>query len=101
MIYKLRISDEALDDIDEALLWYEFRKQDLGEEFFKYLKAGFKNIQDFPLSYEKIFDNVRRCAFKKFPFSIFYRLNDITFEILVFAVFHNSRDPNVWKERIN
>ena len=96
--YKILISGKASEDIDEILIWYEIQKCGLEKEFFNCLKRGLTNIRDFPVSYPKIFDNIRRCKIKKFPISIFYRIEHKKSQILIGAVLHNSRNPELWKQ---
>ncbi len=99
--HKIRLSNEANEDINELLMWYELQKEGLGKEFYKCFKRGLTIIRDFPISYPKIFDNIRRCIIKKFSISIFYRIDHRMSEIIIGAVFHDSRDPKIWKQRKN
>lgn len=99
--YEIKISDEAIEDLDDILFWYKLHSDELSKEFYKDLKNGFNKILNNPDSYQKIYDNVRRCLMKKFPFSVIYRTNEINNEIVIITIFHNSRNPEIWKERIN
>jgi toxin ParE1/3/4 len=43
--------------------------------------------------------DVRRGKLRKFPYLIYYRVHPNKLEVL--AVLHGSRDPRLWRERIN
>ncbi|MBP9581322.1 MAG: hypothetical protein KBE38_04110 [Ignavibacterium sp.] len=54
-------------------------------------------MQQNPEAFPKVFKEIRRILLKKFPFGLFYLIDKD--RIIVFAVFHASRNPNQWKER--
>ena len=89
---KIRISKEASIEINDTILWYELHQKGLGKEFYKCLLKAFKNILYYPESYQIAFVNVRRCIIRKFPVSIFYKIDTKENEIIIGAVYHNSRD---------
>ena len=99
--YKISISEEAIEDLNDVLFWYELHSKQLSKEFYKNLRYGFKKILSNPQSYQKVYNNVRRCLMKKFPFSIIYRLDEVNMEIVIISIFHNSRNPKILKERAN
>jgi plasmid stabilization system protein ParE len=97
-MYSLAISDEARLDILDAFLWYEEQQQGLGLKFESYLEAGFNLIQNSPLLFEKKYDDIRIHYLDKFPYGIHYIMNEESVHVL--AVFHTSKDPQNWFERI-
>ena len=42
---------------------------------------------------------MRRVKLRRFPYLIYYRLSSDLIEVI--AVFHGSRDPKLWQERVN
>jgi plasmid stabilization system protein ParE len=50
-----------------------------------------------PEAHAKVYHDVRRVLVRRFPYSIYYRFR--ADRIVVLAVFHNKRDPKVWKAR--
>jgi plasmid stabilization system protein ParE len=50
-----------------------------------------------PETHAKVYQDVRRALVRRFPYSIYYRFR--ADRIVVLAVFHNKRDPKVWKAR--
>ena len=91
MIYNLIIRDKAIFEIEDAFEFYESKTKGLGSRFLKivhlYLYKIRKNPGHFPVKKDKI----REAYICKFPFIILYEIFNNT--IVVYAVFHTSRDP--------
>jgi plasmid stabilization system protein ParE len=51
-----------------------------------------------PELYPLVLLDVRRAPVRRFPYSIFYRIESD--QVLVLAAFHGRRHPRVWRERI-
>lgn len=89
--YKLIIKEEADFDIISAYQWYEKKQEGLGERFILELENCFKIIDINPNTFQIIYKKQRQAVLHKFPFVIIYE--QITNEIIVFAVFHTSQNP--------
>ncbi|MFQ5823854.1 MAG: hypothetical protein ACE5JB_07360 [bacterium] len=50
-----------------------------------------RGILTFPKMYQLCYSNFRRCVIWRFPFSIFYTIEDK--EIVIHSVFENRQDP--------
>ena len=46
------------------------------------------------------YDNIRCMGIEKFPYLVHYRINEQTQTVKVEALFHTSRNPKIWNERI-
>ncbi len=101
MKYKLVVTNGAQNDIIEASGWYEGKKKGLGKllilSFEKCITLIIKN----PFSFALIYLQIRKANSKKFPYSLFYIINETTRIVTIFAVIHNSRNENAWKNRNN
>jgi plasmid stabilization system protein ParE len=97
---KILVSEEAEFDIDDAYIWYELQKKDLGAAFIKNINSGFNKIKRNPYLYPIIHLSVRKHLIKKFPFCVYYFIDDSDNTIKIVAVVHNSRNPNIWKFRV-
>jgi ParE toxin of type II toxin-antitoxin system, parDE len=75
----------------DAYKWYETQKQGLGEEFLDELDGAYLKLESHPEYFGKVKKNFRQVALKRFPFVIVYEI--IKTEVVVFAVFHTSRNP--------
>jgi plasmid stabilization system protein ParE len=72
----VRISPRARDDIREARDWYEAQSSGLGEELGLELDALFGRIVDQPLMFPTVHRNVRRGLVRRFPYAIYFVLED-------------------------
>lgn len=87
----LRYTDRAKDDVELAFVWYEKQRRGLGFEFLDCVEISLKNILSFPEMHNILYSRFRRCVIRRFPFSIFYTIeND---EIVIHSVFDNRQDP--------
>jgi len=99
MAAKLIIARETEQDISEAYAWYEGQRVGLGEEFLSCVDACIQAICRMPEMYAIIYEHYRRGLVRRFPYSVFYEYVKDT--VTVYCVFHNSRDPQKWRERLN
>ena len=88
---RLRYTNRAKDDIELAFEWYENQRRGLGFEFLDCVEIAVKEILTLPEMYQISYSNFRRNVIRRFPFSIFYTLEDK--EIVVHSVFDNRQDP--------
>lgn len=91
VVYKLLLRPESYEDLKESFQWYSNRSNILGLEFIKEIEECFRKIRSNPFSCQKIKKTLRRALIKKFPYGIFYKIDED--EIIVFAIFHLSRNP--------
>jgi toxin ParE1/3/4 len=91
------LRQEAQAEFDEAFDWYEQQRPGLGVDFVARVQEVFDRIAGSSGLYEQVFRDVRRAAVYRFPYQVFYRVEER--QILVVAVLHSKRDPAVWQER--
>ncbi len=89
---KLRYTDRAKGDIEQALIWYEKQRRGLGFDFLDCIEIAVKSIMDNPEIYKMSYKNFRSCVVRRFPFSIFYTIEPN--EIVVHSVFNNRQNPD-------
>lgn len=99
MSFAIKILPDAEADIREAVMWYESQKIGLGERFVESLNTVFTLICERPASFPIVHRDIRRALTKRFPFGVFFLLEEDT--VMVLAVYHASRDPRNWKNRLN
>ena len=97
---KKLISTFAKDDLSEASKWYEERQKGLGKRFLNEIKAALDVICRNPRSFQIRYDDYRIYFTRVFPYGIHYRYVAEKNEVHIKAVFHNSRNPYLWKQRI-
>ena len=88
---KLRYTDRAKDDVELAFAWYERQRRGLGFEFLDCVETAVKSILENQEMYRIYYSIYRRCVIRRFPFSVFYTVEDT--EIVVHSVFDNRQDP--------
>ncbi|MBV8076199.1 MAG: type II toxin-antitoxin system RelE/ParE family toxin [Planctomycetaceae bacterium] len=88
---------KAQAEFDEALDWYERQQAGLGVEFADHVQAVFDRISATPEMHAVVYRDVRKALVRQFPYSVFYRIR--ADRVVVLTVFHNKRNPNIWKSR--
>jgi plasmid stabilization system protein ParE len=96
--YRLIIRPEAEADLTHAYEWYESQLTGLGAEFLLVVEASLAAVQRNPKQHPVIYQRLRRALTRRFPFGVFYLIRGNT--VVVLAVLHARRDPQVWQERL-
>lgn len=97
MNWGLIIKPLAEADIEEAQAWYEGQREGLGDEFLQELEGSLSRVCSAPEAHAMIHKNVRRALLRRFPFGVFYRVEEAT--VVVLAVKHHKQHPRSWKRR--
>lgn len=94
------LHEAAEEEMADAISWYESKEQGLGTRLRREIEAAISKIQQRPNSYQLVKGSkVRRILIDKFPYSIFYIIDED--QIFVISVFHTSRNPLIWHDRVN
>ena len=91
------LRDEAAAEFDEAFDWYEARRTGFGSVFAAEVQKVFDSIAANPLMQRVVFADIHKAVVRRFPYCVFYRPHADRVEVI--AVFHTSRDPNIWQGR--
>jgi plasmid stabilization system protein ParE len=92
--FRVMIRRVAEIEILEAFVWYEEQLEDLGFEFLQTLDEAVLSLQYHPQSYQIVYKNIRRVLLRKFPYAVFYIVeND---KIIVLACLHQKRHRDEW-----
>jgi len=95
--YQVEILRAAKLDLFQAKNWYNFQRKNLGNEFLFEIEKLQAQILTNPEQFPKSRNEIRKAVLKRFPFCLYFVLKSDTIKII--AVFHNSRNPIIWKER--
>ena len=98
MAAKLIIAPEAEQDVADAFGWYEGRRLGLGEEFLSCVDACIQAIRRAPEMHSVVHSTYRRALVRRFPYAVFYEHAGET--VTIYSVFHTSRDPDKWRQRL-
>ena len=94
----VRLRPSAVQELTEAWSWYETKREGLGDEFRVCVDAGMGEISRAPRACAKVRGEARRKVVRRFPYVLIYLAEPEHVEVI--AVFHTSRDPAIWQERV-
>ena len=98
MKYRVIVSPEAENDLKEAFSWYEDNRTGLGYDFLLQVDAGINFINRNPEIHPIEYRGARKHLIKRFPYKIIYLVEEE--RIIVLAVLHGKRSPDLMKKRI-
>ncbi|WP_083925375.1 type II toxin-antitoxin system RelE/ParE family toxin [Flexithrix dorotheae] len=93
-------SHKAFEDVQEAVEWYEEQKQGLGIEFTLKLEEAKVLLESNPELYRKVEAEIRKMSLKKFPYALFYEIDEPAREVGIIAVLHHKRGLEAFKKRL-
>lgn len=97
MIYKIVITPVAKQNIEDATAYYKNKvSTKVAKSFIDDYKKTFQDIQK-TLYFRCFFHHFRGKPMKKFPFIVFYSIDEIHKIIFIKAVFHTSQDDQKYK----
>jgi plasmid stabilization system protein ParE len=97
MIRRVIIRPEAKKDLREAKAWYRSISRELGDDFVRRMDDAITLAQERPLAFQIVHRAFRRILLHQFPYSLFYYAGDD--RIVIVAVLHQARDPEVLESR--
>jgi len=98
-MYKSIILPLAKEDIQEAAKWYNKQQKGLGKRFTAEVRENVHFIMQNPKALNIRYKNVRTTVLNIFPFMVHYTIDEKNKTIIVSAVLHTSRNPELWKSR--
>ena len=99
MNFVIKIEPEALQDIQEAIDWYELQKGGLGEKFYDHLEMSMKSLESNPY-FQVRYTSIRCLPLNIFPYMIHFSIDETKSIVIVRAVFNTARNPEKWKGRL-
>jgi plasmid stabilization system protein ParE len=91
--FSVRLRKKALADVRRIRIWYGKIDPALEERFVRSLNEGLDRIEARPYSYQVVYRNTRRIILVKFPYSVFYVIQDA--RVIVLAIIHHKRNPEL------
>ena len=95
----IHIFKSALDDLQNALDWYDSQSNGLEQRFSKEVNARLTFIAAHPEASPIRGEDFRGTQLKKFPYTIYYDFDEANAMIHVVAVLHDKRDRKILKKR--
>jgi plasmid stabilization system protein ParE len=97
--WELKIDVDAFKDIQKTIEWYELQLKGLGQRYKIQTIKSINSLKKNPFIFSVKYNDIRCRKIEKFPFLIHYVIDENIKTITVFAVFHTSRSPEIWKKR--
>ena len=100
MSYKIKLLPIVHKDLREAKKWYHEKSATLAKEFKEEVNKEIDYIGKYPEHYQRKYKELRQSLVTRFPYAIFYLVEEEQKRIIVFGVLHTSRNPEIARSRI-
>ncbi len=100
MGYKIKLLPIVRTDLRKAKKWYNKKKEGLGDEFKIEVDKEIEYIGTYPEHYQRKYKELRQSLVQRFPYAIFYQVEEEHKMIVIFGVLHTSRNPEMARNRI-
>src|SRR4051794_25282698 len=97
MTLQVGFRSAARSEFDFAALRYDRQRPGLGAQFIAEIDATLRLAATHPERFPVKHADIRRVAVRRFPYSVFYRVEPSRFVVLV--IFHGRRNPRIWQAR--
>ncbi|HLR01101.1 MAG TPA: type II toxin-antitoxin system RelE/ParE family toxin [Sphingobacterium sp.] len=93
MSYKYHFTTRVLKQQDEIITWYAERSLQAAEVFVDELYKIIDSICEDPYLYRNPYKDFREVYWKKYRYHIIFFVNEESKEVIIFNLYHSSRDP--------
>lgn len=100
MKYTVKILPIAHRDLQKAKKWYNEQRENLGEEFKTEVNKEIDYISEYPKHYQLKYKELRQSLVTRFPYAIFYFIDEERTRIVIIGVLHTKRNPKIVQKRI-
>jgi plasmid stabilization system protein ParE len=100
MSYKIKLLPIVRTDLQKAKKWYREKSETLAQEFKTEVNKEIDYIGEYPEHYQRKYKELRQSLVTRFPYAIFYLVEEEQKQIVVFGVLHTSRNPEIVRKRI-
>ena len=91
-MYNIIVSPRALKEIDESINYYAVFSNKIPLLFVQAIETAFYTLNKNPY-YAIRYKNVRGYKLKKFPYNLYYSINEAKQSVRILACYHNKRNP--------
>lgn len=99
MSYYVKILPQALKDAIDTKKWYNKKSEGLGNEFKFEVDKEIEYIRKYPEHYQVIHKDLRQSVLNRFPYLIFYLLEEKNKRIIIMGILHSKRNPKLIHKR--
>jgi plasmid stabilization system protein ParE len=93
MAYKLIVSPRAQKEIESAIDYYALYSTQAPHDFVFNLKHTYDTLKIFPF-FRIRYRNIRALKIKKFPYSLYYIVDESQKTVKILSCFHNRQNPD-------
>ena len=97
MTPRLFVRKAAKADVAAAFDWYEAHRVGLGAEFAEEIRVVYAAIEEQPLRFPLVLDDIRMALVRRFPYVVYFVA--LPRHTSVIAVVHGHRRPQIWQQR--
>jgi len=90
--YKVVIQNPAKEDVRESRSWYNRQQKGLGKRFIVDLRKTLLSIEKNPTSFAIRYERNRKANLSKFPYGVFFFVDEPFDIVYIIAVKHNARE---------
>jgi plasmid stabilization system protein ParE len=94
----LRFLPDAVQEFENAIVWYREKSPNLGEQFITAFESTIDRIGQFPDAFPIYRKSARQAFVPRFPYGVFYVHEASNIQIL--AVFNLKQDPKKMTKRV-
>ena len=94
MSYSIAYQQRAINEYEEATIWYRERSEQAAENFEVSVKQKIGILRDNPIQYKKTYKEFQEVRLRKYPFNIIYLIDDTKMLIIISSIYHDKRNPN-------
>ena len=95
----IRISEDALEDLNEAFWFYESQEAGLGSYFTTHLKSDIEGLKITGGIHRKVYKDYHRLLSRVFPYAIYYTIDEDV--VVVWAVVDCRRHPEWIRQHLD
>jgi len=93
MGYKIIVSPRTQKEIENAIDYYALYSSDAPKHFIEALQTTYDTLTKNPF-FRIRYKNVRALSIKRFPYSLYFIINEDINTVRILSCFHNKRNPN-------
>lgn len=101
MSYIIKLLPIVHVDLRNAKKWCHAKNPILAEEFKAEVNKEIEYIGEYPEHYQRKHKELRQSLVTRFPYAIFYLVDEEQKRIIVFGVLHIHRNPEIVRKRIS
>ena len=98
MDYKIVLLPQAIVDFEKSIEWYSIINPLLSSQFIADVEITISFVNKNPLLFQYAHNQYKSANTSQFPFKIIYRIDIAT--IIIVAILHHKRNPNILSSRI-